>query len=89
MLECGWLEVESGAFVKSAHNVHVLYCLSACAFEEVVNRRCDEQVVAMLFHPYNCFVCVDSLFEIHISGGYVGKRLSGIKAGVGIAGFLY
>ena len=73
ILEGRCLEVESGTFIDAEHDVHVLYSLTDCTFEKVVNHAGNNDFLAKDFYVYESLVCVHHLLEVESLVAVVGK----------------
>ena len=63
-LKCSGFQPQTSPFVKTKHQVHVLYGLTHGTFEEVVYHRSDNSLVAKFVDVDESFVCVHHLLEV-------------------------
>ncbi len=63
-LKCSGFQPQTSPFVKTKHQVHVLYGLTHGTFEEVVNHGSDNSLVAKFVDVDESFVCVHHLLEV-------------------------
>src|SRR5215212_557925 len=68
-------EAQTCAFIQAACQVHVLYGLSAGAFQQVVYSRMYYQFAANLFQLYHTFVSIYHLFQEDGFLAYVSERM--------------
>ena len=65
---------------KPEEQVHIMYGLSACSLQKVVNHRGDKQFIAVLFKVNETLVCVYNLLEVYRGRDNVCKGVALVVA---------
>ena len=73
------LESQARCLLKAKHKVHVLHSLSRRPFEQVVDARRHEQLVAVPFGMYKTLVGVDNLLQVNRLVNVEGERRLALK----------
>jgi len=62
-LEIICFKFQSCCFFKSKHQVHILYCLSRCTFQQVVDDRVDHQFSSDFLQLDQTFIRIYNLLQ--------------------------
>jgi hypothetical protein len=89
ILKSRGFKLETSGFAKAEQQVHVLHCLSAGAFQQVIQDTGNKKLVSMLFEVNNTFIGINNLFQVDVPAGYDRKRMAFVKLFEKDIGFLF
>ena len=65
--------MQTDGLLQAKQQIHIMHCLSACAFQQVINHRDDQQLVVDTLQMDQALIGVDHLLQVGILIGHERK----------------
>ena len=88
-LKCRCFKSQACRFIEVEHDVHVLHGLTYGTFQEVIDARGDEQLIAVLLDMHQCLIGVHHLLQIYWLVAIVGEGCSLVEVLIDLNHILY